>query len=423
MSSCSSKGDDLYSPDNAHKDVVKEYKANFVKYYGEVNPKETWDFSMRGSTLAGVATTRGGNSSNVQDMKDNRSYGYNWNHSNDHSDDINKIDKNYWETIIAPAIDNAPESDWNPSSTSEDYTPNRNTKIVFDVLITTKAEGSSAGWFTWGIKGTDQGDLFMRQVSPANGRNWKNGNSGQQHTSSLDFSMIPSNATWFTSHTAQNSKKYKIDDSNTSEITKFKNVTVTIAGKDYTFWCFKCDDSAYADYKDLVLWVSEAEPIITPVESKRYMVEDLGGADDFDFNDVVFDVVKYDNGTEKCYVRALGGTLDITIKIGSKSWAKSEDYNVKEMLNTNPIDANKCLKEFDVTGQWNGDNNKVSVIVKAKDGNSDDESSYYNYTEEFPNAGDIPLMVATMISKTWQKERARVTELSWFTTSDIDLSE
>ena len=196
LSSCGNKGEEYsYSPENAHNNVVEQYKANFVKYYGQVNPNETWDFSERGSQLAGFAGTRANNgkfkkSENVQDMKDNQSYGYNWKHSNDHSSEINELCRVYWDNTIAPAIDAASESDWKPSGT-----------VVFDVLITTQDVNSSAKYFTWGIAGTEQGDLFMRQVSPKNGRNFKNGNTGQQHTSSLDFSLIPSGAKWFTSHT------------------------------------------------------------------------------------------------------------------------------------------------------------------------------------------------------------------------------
>lgn len=407
-----------YSPENAHNNVVEQYKANFVKYYGQVNPNETWDFSERGSQLAGYAGTRANNgkfkkSENVQDMKDNQSYGYNWKHSNDHSSEINELCRVYWDNTIAPAIDAASESDWKPSGT-----------VVFDVLITTQDVNSSAKYFTWGIAGTEQGDLFMRQVSPQNGRNFKNGNTGQQHTSSLDFSLIPSGAKWFTSHTDK--KGYVISyNSNSNEIKNFKEVTVTIpeTGKTYTFWCFKCDASTYADYKDLVLWVDKVETIRTPVASKRYMVEDLGGIEDFDFNDVVFDVVKYSDNTTWCYVRALGGTLDVTIKVANSSWTKSDTYNpYTQMLNTNNINKDDCLGEFQVNGDWDFENNSnIYVVVKAEEDVTNGGTTEFYYTEPFPAVGAVPLIIATPISKTWRRERDRITDIEWFTISDIDL--
>lgn len=422
LSSCSSKEEYSYSSERAHENVFNEYKANFIKYYGEVNPNETWDFSMRGSQLAGFAGTRANDkdgtfkfSENVQDMKDNHSYGYNWKHSNDHSSEINELCRLYWNKYIKDAIDKTDPMPWNPSG-----------QIVFDVLITTRDASSSAGYFTWGISDTPQGDLFMRQVSPANGRDWKNGNTGQQHTSSLDFSMIPEGATWFTSHTAQNQKKYKIDySSNSNVITSFKEVLVYIPEKDetYTFWCFKCDASPYADYKDLVLWVDKGQSVRTPVASKRYMVEDLGGADDFDFNDVVFDVVRYDDGTTWCYVRALGGVLNVTINVAGSTWIKSQHYDpYTQMLNTSNIDKDACLGEFQVTGTWDDvSNTNVSVTVKAEEELTQGGGTEFYYTVPFPAVGSVPLIIATPISKTWRRERDRITDINWFTISDIDL--
>lgn len=418
LSSCNSKEEYSYSPERAHENVFNEYKANFVKYYGEVNPNETWDFSMRGSQLAGFAGTRKDGtfsySPNVQDMKDNQSYGYNWNHSNDHSSEINELCRLYWDKYIKKAIDDTEAKSWEPSG-----------KIVFDVLITTKDASSSTKYFTWGIKGTEQGDLFMRQVSPDNGRDWKNGNTGQQHTSSLDFSQIPSEAKWFTSHTSK--KKYQISETNTSEINLFKEVLVYIPEEDktYTFWCFMCDETQYADYKDLVLWVDKEQAIRTPVASKRYMVEDLGGSDDFDFNDVVFDVVRYNDGTTWCYVRALGGILDVTIDVAGSTWIKSQHYDpYTQMLNTSNIDKDACLGEFQVTGTWDDvSNTNVSVTVKAEGELTQGGGTVFYYTVPFPAVGSVPLIIATPISKTWRRERDRITDINWFTISDIDLGQ
>jgi hypothetical protein len=196
---------------------------------------------------------------------------------------------------------------------------------------------------------------------------------------------------------------------------------MNIEGVNYTFWGFKCDGGTYADYTNMVLWVREVESVPVPVLAKRYMVEDLGGSNDFDFNDVVFDVIKYSDGTQKCYVRALGGTLDVTIKVGNNSWKKSDDYTVTDMLNTNPIDPNLCYKELDATG-WDGDNTKVSVVVKGKDGQANDADYYW--AVPFPATGEAPLIVATMYgSKTWMLERQGVPNKEWFVFSDIDLSE
>ena len=395
LSSCSSKGEEYsYSPEKAHEFIEKDYKSAFIQKYGEISPFETWDLSQRGSTLAGFAGTRGnkGQSSNlVQDMASTESYGYYLNYSNNESK-IAKLFNNNWGDIVAEFGKVQPTA-WAPSG-----------KIIFSVVGVSRDDASSAKYFTWGVANTPEGDLYLRQSSPANGKNAKIGNSAEKHTSSLDFSQIPDGARWFTA--SSDKKKVDLSSAYNQTITDFKIVTMTIDGVNYTFWGFKCDKTN-PDYTNLVLWVKEIPTVPVPVISKRYMVEDLGGSYDFDFNDVVFDVIKYSDGSQKCYVRALGGTLDVTIKVANNSWTKSQDYTITEMLNTNPIDPNLCLKEFDATG-WDGDNSKVSVIVEGNDKAAGGETTYY-WAVPFPAQGEAPLIVATMYgSKTWMLERQSV---------------
>jgi hypothetical protein len=410
LSSCSSKGEEYsYSPEKAHEFIEKDYKSAFIQKYGEISPFETWDLSQRGSTLAGFAGTRGnkGQSSNlVQDMASTESYGYYLNYSNNESK-IAKLFNNNWGDIVAEFGKVQPTA-WAPSG-----------KIIFSVVGVSRDDASSAKYFTWGVANTPEGDLYLRQSSPANGKNAKIGNSAEKHTSSLDFSQIPDGARWFTA--SSDKKKVDLSSAYNQTITDFKIVTMTIDGVSYTFWGFKCDKTN-PDYTNLVLWVKEIPTVPVPVISKRYMVEDLGGSYDFDFNDVVFDVIKYSDGSQKCYVRALGGTLDVTIKVANNSWTKRQDYTITEMLNTNPIDPNLCLKEFDATG-WDGDNSKVSVIVEGNDKAAGGETTYY-WAVPFPAQGEAPLIVATMYgSKTWMLERQSVPNVQWFQFSDTDLSE
>ena len=409
LSSCSKGEEYSYSPEKAHEFIEKDYKSAFIQKYGEISPFETWDLSQRGSTLAGFAGTRGnkGQSSNlVQDMASTESYGYYLNYSNNESK-IAKLFNNNWGDIVAEFGKVQPTA-WAPSG-----------KIIFSVVGVSRDDASSAKYFTWGVANTPEGDLYLRQSSPANGKNAKIGNSAEKHTSSLDFSQIPDGARWFTA--SSDNKKVDLSSAYNQTITDFKIVTMTIDGVSYTFWGFKCDKTN-PDYTNLVLWVKEIPTVPVPVISKRYMVEDLGGSYDFDFNDVVFDVIKYSDGSQKCYVRALGGTLDVTIKVANNSWTKRQDYTITEMLNTNPIDPNLCLKEFDATG-WDGDNSKVSVIVEGNDKAAGGETTYY-WAVPFPAQGEAPLIVATMYgSKTWMLERQSVPNVQWFQFSDTDLSE
>ena len=151
-----------------------------------------------------------------------------------------------------------------------------------------------------------------------------------------------------------------------------------------------CEDWSDNDYEDLVFMVYGI-PTVKEVETideiftKRYMVEDLGDTDDFDFNDIVVDVSKklrttytyevYADGTkvqigepdgpnlvdEWAVVRAVGGTLDFTFSIGSTSWVKSKHMPATEMRNTakGSINYDAVIDEFKIT---NMDWDYVSII-------------------------------------------------------------
>ena len=193
------------------------------------------------------------------------------------------------------------------------------------------------------------------------------------------------------------------------------------------------------DYNDVVLAVVgnpdvPQEKIITndlytvkTCRAKRYMIEDLGATDDFDFNDVVVDIeentvithkVTYENGVlktdevvsetpepTKAVIRAMGGTIDFQLTVGNTSWTKSgAGFDVKTMYNTRGIDYDKVLDEFEVTG-WSSQANNVSIKVNGKDGQLVDIT--------FPKAGEAPMIIAVDPTQNWMNERVSVPE-SWF---------
>ena len=195
------------------------------------------------------------------------------------------------------------------------------------------------------------------------------------------------------------------------------------------------------DYNDLVLAVvgnpdvpqekviTENQYQVTTCRAKRYMIEDLGAIGDFDFNDVVVDVEEYtvythkvtsENGVKtsdevistttaptKAFIRALGGTIDFELTIGSTKWVKSEsDYDTATMYNTQGnIDYSKALAEFEVSG-YNYDNNNITFRANGKDGKM--------YTVSFPKKGEAPMMIAVDPSTNWMTERTSIPS-SWFT--------
>lgn len=184
--------------------------------------------------------------------------------------------------------------------------------------------------------------------------------------------------------------------------------------------------------------------------AKRYMVEDLGTTNDFDFNDVVVDVsqdftekhkvtvvddvidcdvvIESVASEQKAVVRALGGTLDFLLTIGSSTWTKSgAGFNVKTMYNTGvdnmtvdftaleytekgfmaftytPIDYNKELATFEVRG-WEPSQNNVSLKVRDSKGDID---------ISFPTPGTAPMIIAVDTNKKWMRERESIPK-PWF---------
>ena len=155
---------------------------------------------------------------------------------------------------------------------------------------------------------------------------------------------------------------------------------------------------------------------IEEVKTVRYMIEDLGATDDFDFNDIVVDVTEirtiyptYTNGvvtkwteTGKCQeavIRHLGGRLPFILKIGNKEFAAGG----QDTFQTSPD-----LKLDDVTG-WTGltGNHNISIQVQQKDNNG-----VYNNVK-FPKAGEAPMIIAVDPSQGWMTERQSV-PADWF---------
>ena len=205
-----------------------------------------------------------------------------------------------------------------------------------------------------------------------------------------------------------------------------------------------CEDGSDNDYEDLVFLVyGKPTPPIVPTdeieitETKRYMMEDLGTTDDFDFNDVVVDVENVytqkihlkqiaNGGWDEDYredpvfkgqraiVRAAGGIYDFTLTIGNKTWSKSDDLTADQMYNTGwgnstiyRTGMESELAKFDVTG-WIPDKNNVSVTVVGKGPNDGVK------TITFPKQGEAPLMIAVDKDVNWMTERSSVPSSWWY---------
>ena len=212
---------------------------------------------------------------------------------------------------------------------------------------------------------------------------------------------------------------------------------------DYTATIIGCEDNSATnsdkDYEDLIFMVygkpvpptQRVEKVVVE-KTKRYIMEDLGDTNDFDFNDVVFDI-SYDrqqityfyNGDEVHpsrtttaalpnigIVRAAGGIYDFDIKIGNTvKWTKSSV--VSGITNTYaPYNPNYVIGTFDATG-FNANSNNISVDVKFEDSSA---ATKKIYTIPFPEKGTAPKIVAVPAGTYWMTERTKV-PTTWFTSS------
>lgn len=179
-----------------------------------------------------------------------------------------------------------------------------------------------------------------------------------------------------------------------------------------------CNDIVFLVYGKTVpkpIKIEEGKEI-EEVKTVRYMIEDLGATDDFDFNDIVVDVTEirtisptYTNGVvtkwnekgkrQEAVIRHLGGRLPFILTIGNKEFAAGG----QDTFQTSPD-----LKLDNVTG-WTGltGNHNISIQVQQKDNNG-----VYNNVK-FPKAGEAPMIIAVDPSQGWMTERQSV-PADWF---------
>ena len=410
---CSNNGDDIYDEtalsEAEYAKKLAAYEEAFVSLFGQPAANQSWDFT----TGATFTVTRGINDSNALTewpSNSDRTYGFynayvTGNGDPLHEADINKIYNNDMDAIEA-AIDDAVKN--------KDFTKMPTTGIyLFRTFATVRNAGGKKDKYynigaNFGIKDKKgntkvTNNWIAQQGVKKDGS--KRGTTGSQHTCCIDFDKVPEDAVWFANSTEKKQNvSFKAKDCLLDTL-----VEVTVKGN--TYWCFKCEEQG--KYSDFILIVGKivnsSRPTPVPYRIKRYFVEDLGGAGagDIDFNDVVFDVEQFEDGTQRCIVRALGGTLPIKIKVGESDWWSKP--NPSQMLNTGvdgEINPYREIAKFDVTG-WDPDDNNVQVQVEGK------SNPAYQFTATFPEDGTIPLMVVFSGIKVWNEERVPVS-VAWF---------
>lgn len=462
LTSCIDK--DLYDPSYYEQKAKADYATNFENKYGKVAADQTWDFSTGKVTYR---STRGLNdvviSKNYTDayevqqstldwMKerlpesvDNRSQGAEIGAQfgltapgNDF--EIIPIYQGHaseeWELWMAVGLDNPTEYKIWEKSEGFTFIPKGKTDFVELAKDGDTMTAEAVNSQRIKISGVPQGEFLYFYLKITGRGDWWDGAAHHiyqeigTHESSLDGMMralyceAPAGFEGYTTMILGCEDNHQ-PTSETISVNQDNYPTI----RERTDW----------DMNDIVFLVAGKPDLPTPVEiveeeiaetkmAKRYMVEDLGSTDDFDFNDIVVDVEIYDvkkitkrngviSGTEvvkadqqRAVVRALGGTIDFELYIGDTNtpWIKSVDseYSVGTMVNTTNINFKQELAKFDVTG-WNPELNNIRVVVNGNPSQGTQPRSI-----DFPKAGEVPMIIAYDTNVNWQLERESLPK-SW----------
>ena len=417
-----------------------DYATNFVKRYGEIDPNQTWDFATMApiSGLPSTSTRAAGDGGATSVSVIQQSSG------------TMRIEKDVidWmhEEFKAGANNSKKGSPFYLKTQEQTFT-----------IVPFYQGVASYYWELW----MNVGGVDVQVWSKNQDLTYKtseNGSSEAMTNNGVPAEAIEVNAPTYTYQATANQSLYfylKIwtggskTSGNPNVTSSLDKMMLALEGAirpagvpvDNEVTIIGCEDATDKDYEDLVFLVyGKPTPPITPTdeteitETKRYMMEDLGTTDDFDFNDIVVDVQNV--YTQKIYlqptanggweesrrddpvykgqraiVRAAGGVYDFTLKIGNTTWTKSQNLSSGSMLNTGAGGSDiywsgiqSELAKFDVTG-WDPKANNISVTVAGRDNNG--------ILIEFPEAGKAPMMIAVDGDIHWMTERSGVPS-NWF---------
>ena len=445
FTSCSK--DIAFDSEGAAQQLNAEYEANFVKKYGAIDPNQTWDFAtmqpiyrVSSSASSARSMTRSNESGSLTSTSGTIQIEGTitaWMHANLKAG-VNNYTKGkpfYLKTVsspftIVPVFQGTASYYWELWMHANGYG---------DVKVWSKGDLLS-------YQKVKNGDWF----SPGTGKAGIPKDAYMTSAPTITFADLPVDTELdFYLKVWDSESKFKstnpvyqpriLSSLNEQMISleglKEKPTNVPAGNSVVFIGCEDNEDGDY-DYEDLVFMMyGKPTPPIIPsddtdvVYTKRYMMEDLGDTDDFDFNDVVVDVsetyrqhihLKWNiiNGSwevdykddpvlvgQEAIVRAAGGIYDFTLTIGETSWTKSKDLTATTMYNTGwgntTIDPNRVLARFPVVG-WDRLNNNITLTVPLKFGE--------NFTDKtlsigFPKAGEAPKILAIDPSEPWMVER------------------
>ena len=413
-----------------------DYEANFVEKYGEVDPNQSWDFSTGTPTISLPSSSA---------KAGTRAGGY----ERTNSGDVYSDEKDQYYEFPAATINKMKD-------VFVEGRDNRNLGTAFAmhapanaIYIMPMYMGKSGGNFElWmHVEGIAEDikvwskweDLQVKPTANSKWKNVKDHDSGNNcvgvaaiRSKYYKFSGLPENAVMhFYLKIKQAASGYNETNQILTSISgymrdfKFGNEGFPTGlkgiGENITkpeAMIIGVEDATTSqsdhDFNDVVFMVY-GEPYVPQkfkVEefettySKRYMIEDLGSTDDFDFNDIVVDVQETftqkittdQQGVEtisdpvlkgqKAILRHRGGILPFELTIGNTKLEKMDG-----VLSDDPN------TEFNNVTGWNRNSNNISIkVYQGKDSQTATEVN-------FSQPGAIPMIIATDTNVAWSAER------------------
>ena len=444
FTSCS-KGEDLFDSGAYVAKQKSEYATNFEKKYGPIDPNQNWDLATMGhfytlpSTGSAARTRSTAVSVNIEEENDQLNFGQDvieWMHTN------MKAGKN------------------NTAMGSPFYMVTQDG----DFTIVPFYQGvASYFWELWVNIGGVERKLWSKydklQYKTPSGE-WKTPTAKEgvpANAVAINAPQIKVDATkdlqmffylkiWHKEETHTTKAADAILSSLDQKMLALQGVNKPscITG-DYDVTIIGCEDGTDSDYEDLVFLMYGTVPPLYHVDvvedrvTKRYMMEDLGTTDDFDFNDVVVDVsdvhqkkIKYEYDSnhrlvfkneeetlhyQDAVVRAAGGTINFSIQIGKNTtWSKSDALAVKDMKNTGwggshiyyDGEDSELAKFIIKNNEWKPAENNIQVTVEDK-GATDGVKVI-----KFPKLGEAPMIIAVNKTQNWMSERSSVPSDWWY---------
>ena len=442
FTSCS-KGEELYDSGAIVAQQKSEYATNFEKKYGPIDPNQTWDFATMepisylpstsagtraGGTRAGAVNTSTSKMSVGKDVVD-------WMH------EFMKAGKNNSQ-LGSPFVSKLNQTTFTIVPFYQGYAT-----YFWELWMNVGGEDICIWTKNQDVKYKTTADGEWQTVDD----NGIPANAIEIEAPSYTFTADPNQNMYFYLLVWTGGKEAHDNKANPIRISSLdnkmlalddleKSVTSITVPQGDELTVIGCEDKSTGsdnDYEDLV-FLMYGPPVIhidekEVRETKRYMIEDLGTTDDFDFNDVVVDVAEvykkkltFDAnnmlldeseiaGTrhQEAIVRAAGGTINFTIEIGTNTistWTKEPTYAATNMVNTGrggSINYDAVLAKFDITdNDWDPATNNIRVRVHGK-GETDE------VLITFPKPGEAPMMIAVPDTQNWMIERSGAPE-SWF---------